>query len=232
MIVFSAFSMFPIDITGSETGDGYRRKITVDNTNNPNALIDYQVFINVTYDSDMQPDFDDLRFTWYNETSGQEVGIDYWLDKHVDSQYAFIWVKVPHIKGLGQEILHVYYGDSEAVSGSDGEETFVFFDDFSVDTMSEYVLWHGNEENGFNWNPNGWLFVNASILERDFPNPKCGNVGVRHKTTLTDATEEKYCLETRLRHLAQVSTTILGLCILTSTIPLLTGSIIKAALSE
>jgi len=191
LVAFSAFSMF---ITHSEsvTGNEYRRKIIVDNSGNSETLTGYQVFFNVTYDSDMQPDFDDLRFTWYNETSGQEVSIDYWLDKYVDSEYAHVWVEVPLIRGLGQEVLYMYYGDPDAVSGSNGEETFVFFDDFSTDTTSNYEVWY-NQKGEISWDPNGWLFVNATTRQPG----GASNVHVRHKTALIDATEEKYWLETR-----------------------------------
>jgi len=187
------FSMLAMNTVGSETNNRYRRKITVDNSGNAETLTDYQVFLNVTHDSDMQPDFDDLRFTWYNEASGQEVSIDYWLDKYVNSEYALIWAEVPSIKGLGQEVLYVYYGDPEAVSGSNGEETFVFFDDFSTDTTSNYEVWY-NPEGKISWDPNGWLFVNASI--RQAPG-RASNVHVRHKTVVIDATEEKFWLETK-----------------------------------
>lgn len=199
LAVFSTFSMFATHSARSETSNKYRRMITVDNSGNPETLTNYQVFINVTYDSDMQPDFDDLELTWYNWTSGQEVNIDYWLDKYVNSKYALVWVEVPLIRGLGQEVLYMYYGDPDAVSESNGEDTFVFFDDFSTNTTSNYELfgfWHGREENKFSWDLNGWLLLNASIR---MSTGMSSNVGVIHKTALINATEEKYCLETRAK---------------------------------
>ncbi|MCK4429449.1 MAG: hypothetical protein KAU95_03675, partial [Candidatus Aenigmarchaeota archaeon] len=48
-------------------GWDYRKPITL-TENSGNSLIDYQVKINVTYDFDMQPDFDDLRFTNFDGT--------------------------------------------------------------------------------------------------------------------------------------------------------------------
>lgn len=68
LVGFTAFSMFITD-SGSKTSNKYKGMITVDNTGNPDTLTNYQVLINVTYDFAMQPDFDDLRFTWYDETS-------------------------------------------------------------------------------------------------------------------------------------------------------------------
>ena len=181
-IYYSSFSRAP-----------YRRMITIDNTGNPNTLTDYQVFINVTYDPNMQTHFDDLRFTWYDEASGEEVDIDYWLDKYVDSEYALVWVEVPEIRGSGEEVLYMYYGDPDAVSESNGEETFVFFDGFSTDTTADYDIFR-NANAEMSWNPNGWLIVDASERESSGRN---SNVRIYHKTAQIDATEEKYWLETR-----------------------------------
>jgi len=171
----------------------YSKTYVVDNSMNPETLTNYQVFINVTYDSDMQPDFDDLRFTWYNETSEEEVRIDYWLDTRVDSEYALIWVEVPEIRGSGEEVLHLYYGDPDAASESHGEETFDFFDGFSTDTTADYDIFR-NANAEMSWNPDGWLIVDASERESSGRN---SNVRIYHKTAQIDATEEKYWLETR-----------------------------------
>ena len=202
IVVFSTLSIFMIQSSRSVAENPYRKKIIVDNSGNPETLTNYQVFINITYDSNMQADFDDLRFTWYNETSGEEVDVDYWLDKYMDSEYALVWVEVPEIRGAGQEVLYMYYGDPDAVSESNGEETFVFFDGFSTDTTANYELWSptwplpsGNPYNEFSWDPNGWLFVDAS--DSELPGHRNSNVHVTHKTAQIDTTEEKYWLETR-----------------------------------
>lgn len=111
LVVLLTPLMFIID-SESVTGDRCRR-IEVDNSGNAETLTDYQLFLNISYDSDMQSDFDDLRFTWYDESSGQEVNIDYWLDKYVDSEYALVWIEIPSIRALGQEVIYMYYGDPE-----------------------------------------------------------------------------------------------------------------------
>ena len=57
---------------------------------------DYKHY-NVSYDSDMQSDFDDLRFTWYNSTSGSEQECEYWIEKNVSSSYAETRIEVPSV---------------------------------------------------------------------------------------------------------------------------------------
>jgi len=94
----------------------YRRPITIDNTQNSNTLTDYQLAINITYDSDMQPDFSDLRFSWINETSGEEVEIPYWIEDYRKSSWVYVWVKVPEIPGSGTTTVYMYYGNVTPVS--------------------------------------------------------------------------------------------------------------------
>jgi hypothetical protein len=78
-------------------GDWSRRKpITIDNTANNNTLLDYQVLVNVTYDSDMNANFSDLRFV---SAYGEELS--YWIEDKVDSSYANVWVKVKYIPKKG-----------------------------------------------------------------------------------------------------------------------------------
>ncbi|PJC56727.1 hypothetical protein CO024_01470, partial [Candidatus Gracilibacteria bacterium CG_4_9_14_0_2_um_filter_38_7] len=57
-----------------------RRAISIVN-NVASELTDFQVFVTTTYDSDMQADFDDLRFT----ASDGETLLDYWLESKTDS---------------------------------------------------------------------------------------------------------------------------------------------------
>ena len=89
----------------------------------------------------MQQDFDDLRFVYYNKTTGEYVNLPYWIESFSPSNYALVWVKVPFIPsnttdigyGAGIQKIWVYYGDPVAINQSNGDATFIFFDDFSKD---------------------------------------------------------------------------------------------------
>jgi hypothetical protein len=120
-----------------------RKRILINNSANPNELTDYQVFVNITYATSMQPDFSDLRFTWYNFSSRKEEEISYWIENYTLSNYANIWIKVPIIRASNYETVYVYYGNTTPVnSSSNGTLTFGFFDDFlgtSLDTSKWYV---------------------------------------------------------------------------------------------
>lgn len=92
--------------------------------NTSGAQTDYQLLLNVTYDNDMQSDFDDLRFC--NETHK----LDSWLESKVDSSYAHVWVKFPTTPANGiNQTYYMYYGNAGAVSDWDGAATFLVFED-------------------------------------------------------------------------------------------------------
>ncbi len=114
---------------GWYNGDWFKRKkITV---NNPGtAMTDYQYQIGVTYDSDMQADFDDLRFT----TSDGHTLLSYWLESKTDSTTATVWVKIPNLAN-GNTDIYMYYGNPSATSTSNADNTFIFFDDFESDSV-------------------------------------------------------------------------------------------------
>jgi hypothetical protein len=109
-----------------------RQPITIDNTGNASTLTNYQVKVDVTYDADMQADFDDLRFT-----NAAGTVLDYWLEKKTDSTSATIWVEVDSIPASSTATVYLYYGNAGAASASNMSNTFVFGDEFpgsSVDT--------------------------------------------------------------------------------------------------
>jgi len=113
---------------------GYRKPITINNIGNTSSLTNYPVQVSVTYDSDMQADFDDIRFA----NSDGTTLIDHWLESKTDSSSATFWVETPNISGSSQQTIYMYYGNSSASSASDGDNTFDFFDDFRSRTEVEF----------------------------------------------------------------------------------------------
>jgi len=116
-----------------------KRKKIIIQENSGNDLTDYQVKLTVSYDSDMQSDFDDLRFI---DPYGNEL--DYWMEGYTASTSATVWVKIPSIPKNSTTTIYMYYGNATATSSSDPDSTFVFFDSFENDTV-------GNE-------PSKWTF--------------------------------------------------------------------------
>lgn len=135
----------------------YRKNITIDNSASPETLKDFQMFLRIPYDSNMQEDFGDLRFTWYDETNGKEVKVDYWVGEFVLSDHALVWIKVPSIRASGNEAIYMYFGNPYSQSESSGHGVFIFFDDFTkpeidltkwiVENSHPYPKWRSGNTN-------------------------------------------------------------------------------------
>jgi hypothetical protein len=62
------------------SGWEYRKEIVIDNTANSNSLIDYQVNLKLRYYPNMSADFSDIRFTYFNYTTNEEITLPYWIE--------------------------------------------------------------------------------------------------------------------------------------------------------
>jgi hypothetical protein len=76
----------------------------------------------------MLTDFGDLRFT-----SASGSPLDYWIEAKTDDSLATVWVEVDAIAASDDTTIYMYYGNPSASNASDGDATFVFFDDFGGD---------------------------------------------------------------------------------------------------
>ena len=124
----------------------FRRQINITSTSG--NLTSYQVAINLTYDSDMQADFSDIRFTYYNLTSNTETEIPYWIESKVNSAWAYVWVKVPFLQNAtyGNNTIYVYYGNTTPISSaSNGDNVFINFADFEDGTIEGFSVAYETE---------------------------------------------------------------------------------------
>ena len=100
------------------------------------TLTDYQV--SVTTDTaalvsagKLQADCDDIRFVDYNDGTN----LNYWIESGCNTSSTKFWVKVPTIYPDGKKI-YMYYGNSGASAASNGDNTFMFFDDFNDNSLN------------------------------------------------------------------------------------------------
>jgi hypothetical protein len=110
-----------------------RAQINITNSGTSN-LTNYSVYLNITYDSDMQPNFADIRFSYYNQTTSSETEIPYWIENQSNSNWAIVWVKVPFIRTstYGNEIIYIYYKNTTTVtSKSSIDDAFLLGDEFT-----------------------------------------------------------------------------------------------------
>ncbi|RLB80123.1 MAG: hypothetical protein DRH17_12545, partial [Deltaproteobacteria bacterium] len=117
------------------------------------AVTDYQIRIKVHYGSGTdsgedvylngkcRTDFGDIRFT----SDDGVTELPYWMEEKVDGDYAIFWVKVPSIPANpNTATIYIYYGNPDATTTSNGDNTFLFFDDFEgsdLDTSKWSTEW-------------------------------------------------------------------------------------------
>lgn len=119
----------------------YRKEITVNNTGS--ELTNYQVMFTVNRSSGTdsgttvylngkcEEDYDDIRFVGADDTTAW----DYWIESS-SATVATIWVEVPSLP-TGDTTGYLYYGNSGASAGSDGDATFPVFDHFLGSTLGD-----------------------------------------------------------------------------------------------
>jgi len=112
---------------------GQRKRVRILNNDNQ-AYASTAVKIIVNYENTMQPDFEDLRFTSDNGLTE----IPFWIERYTASTEAQVWVRVPSLPASGYATVFMYYGNNSAVAAGSGTTTFVAFDDFEDNSLSEY----------------------------------------------------------------------------------------------
>jgi hypothetical protein len=123
------------------SGYGYRKSHLV--LNYTGAGTNYQVMITVVngtgsdsagtvyINKSSQANFNDIRFADVNGTTQ----LDYWMEESGNycnpGANATFWVEIPGDLGTTNQTIYMYYGNSTVTSGSNGDNTFLFFDDFN-----------------------------------------------------------------------------------------------------
>jgi hypothetical protein len=140
-------------------GFAYRRTVTVTNPGGSD-LTNYQVAVTFNTASlisqgKMRSDCGDVRVYTSNGTK-----LPYWVEPGTCNTAAtIVWVKVPYIPARGSTVLYIYYGNTGATSEASGQAVFEAFDDFSSNTLSQYV----QVDSGWSVNTTaGWLVYGGS----------------------------------------------------------------------
>jgi hypothetical protein len=110
-----------------------RQRVRVAN-NDSTSYTNAVTMVSVTYDSDMQSDFDDLRFT----ANDGLTKIDFWVERFTSGVSADVWVEVPSLAADSTVSLFMYYDNAIAVSVSSSTATFAAIDDFEDNDLTEY----------------------------------------------------------------------------------------------
>lgn len=120
------------------TGWTYRKSVTLSRASG--AVTNYQMKLlvgessgatgkNVDCGRRCLSTFNDLRFT---KADGTTL-LDYWIESisgTTPNQLATVWIEFDFI-GTSATTFYMYYGKADATAGSNGSNTFLFFDDFA-----------------------------------------------------------------------------------------------------
>ena len=80
--------------------------------------------------SKINPDGSDIRFCDYKGNK-----LSYWIEEWNPKGKSIIWVKIIDSKS---DFIELYYGNPNAKSESNGEDTFILFDDFNYDNIDDF----------------------------------------------------------------------------------------------
>jgi len=125
----------------------YYQPVTVSN-NTSTALSKYQVKVVVNTSilisaGKMISTGDDIRFVDPTTCSN----LNYWIESGINSSTTIIWVKLVSLAANGNEVINMYYGNPAAPAASNGDSTFIIFDDFigtSLNTSKWSITTSGN----------------------------------------------------------------------------------------
>lgn len=96
-----------------------RKKATI--ANSAGALTNYQVKVTIPYQRQMQPDFDDIRFT----AADGKTPLDFWCESKTDSTTAIFWVEAASLSASANTNIYYYYGNAGVSTTSSDTNTFV-----------------------------------------------------------------------------------------------------------
>jgi len=121
--------------------------ITITNNTSSN-LIDYQVKVIVNTAtpiaaSKMMNTGDDIRFL----DSGSCQPMAYWIESGINTVSTVIWVKMPNLPANAHRTIRMLYGNSSAGAASNGDSTFILFDDFNASTLNS-TKWSAPGQSG------------------------------------------------------------------------------------
>lgn len=108
----------------------YRKEITI-LIGSGIAGTDYQVLVEVAYESNMQADFGDIIFV----DDDHDTLFDFWLET-ANATWGIFWVEVAdYMDSNNPTTIYMYYGNSTVSTASDGEATFLMFEDWASESV-------------------------------------------------------------------------------------------------
>jgi uncharacterized protein DUF2341/type IX secretion system substrate protein len=134
-LFFILLVLFSVNLSAQDCISwNHYRVVTIDNTAGV-ELTDYQVRIQLNTselvtEGKLQATGADIRVF-----SDDCSPLPFWGDSLGVSVTTDIWVKIPLIPANSTSTIQIYYGDPAALSTANGDDTFIFFDEFSSENI-------------------------------------------------------------------------------------------------
>jgi len=128
-------------------------EITIDNSNNGNDLVDYQILLIINNDSEF---FSTIENKTYIEVYDEDAKtlLPFWIEEWDEANCnARIWIKVPRIKANSVKRIFLIANKDRTEGLSNPEAVFDFYDDFLGDALDTSK-----------WTPNYVNTVNYEVL--------------------------------------------------------------------
>jgi len=106
------------------SGWGFRKEITIQDTNVDSNLTDFPCYVKIDADADFheaRADGYDIRFTQSDGETLLKYEREYWTGGNGSVATAHFWVKIPSILSTGGATFYVYYGKAGASDGEDAQ---------------------------------------------------------------------------------------------------------------
>lgn len=118
----------------------------------------------------LQPDCSDMNMRCFNHSTIMDV--PFYLESGCNTSATKIWFKVPYLQGnnTGNTFCYIDYGNASQFSKSDGNATFLFFDDFD-DGVIDSTKWDNSTNVDF-------LETGGSLIHNPNVPPYTGGGGV------------------------------------------------------
>lgn len=193
-------------------GYSYRKNVTINNTGKDGAQANYQLKVivnrsagadsgqNVYVSTKCLANYNDIRFT---KSDGSTL-LDHWLEG-VFAGYAVFWVEVDAVPDSSAGNIYLYYGNASASSGSNGDNTFLWFDHFDT-AWNNPVRWTG--DTGSASVASSIVTLTNSVISTGkaiFSNlVRAGNVAVRSMARLSNQNHASLGLSDNVSNLIRV----------------------------
>jgi len=147
-------------------------------------LTEYRLWLNVTYRNEIQPDFSDIRFVWFNSSSGQMENISYLIETKVNGEWAKVWLNLPLLPASSITKIYMFFDNKTAVVSLSNQSAvcpggihldiegnsrcWIYYEDFSTDVFTQAEWTRSSDSSVYVDTTNGWLVITEDGTNGDW----------------------------------------------------------------